>query len=598
MEATERLGVKMIPVSHLTDQPLIQRIGRIAAAIAPRLNRYVMDVDAQVKHVARAMVDPARRNAFMTRATEGLERSAKNIVDFTTRAVKYKGMHPRQQGLTIQKMIQDWWKASGKSVDALYATARSLHDPDFDLSPVLKDADAILARYVTPGKPVTVGVGDAAEEVIPLVRFGRAPTGRLRNWIKRFKSIDEGLPDPDLPEGVPVPSKTDRIRAMIQELDDLGSPGTVGGREPDLLAKRLSAKLREVLDNPIGGDAEFQRTWKKPSKAARKRFKTRETLAVIDAVDSDTPSGIVNRLLLNENDPATIDKLIAMRQATSKEGWGIIRQEYKQQVLAKMRDPDALDRYLDNTQSNVKRMLMDPAEERVIRTQAGKIRKLYQSGIREAALRQSRNRSFVKQLIDTGDTAKIDALTDFVTAPGNGELYADFQHAIMDEIIERSMIRTKEGVERLSGRAMKKVMYDEKTGFAAKGLLDVLHPTQVAKLHDVNAIQRLLDGAVEDAGTSLTGAATAMGFFSGALSSLGRAVHILGLSRVLTSPGVAKFLVGTGKKDVGPVSTRRAAMLVGAVATHLMKGTGPRADDEEKFEQLTKVVSLVPPGRP
>jgi hypothetical protein len=584
-----------IPVNYLTDQPLIQRVGRIAAAIMPWMNRYIQKVDMKAKSFARAMVNPTARDAFMRRAAKDLDDSTQKIIDFTSNAVKFKSVHPRQQGRTIQNMIDRWWEASRMDVDALYAVARSLYDPDFNLSPVLKDADTLLARTVTPGKPVAtgriIGRGGAEEITTPLVRFGRAPTERLRDFIGRLKAIDEGLPTPDLPDGVPIPSKTDRIRAMIQELDDMGQPGLAGEREADLLAKRLSAQLREVLENPIGGDREFSAAWKRASRAARRRFQTREQLVVIDAVNTQTPSSIVHKLILaNPKHPQMIDNLIAMRKATGKDGWDMIRSAFKERVLGMMRDPDDLGRFLDDFQPQAKRMLLDPAEERVIRTQAGKIRQLYKSGLREAAESQTRHRAFVKQLIDTDSTAAIDALIAFVNDRG-GALQSSFQHALMDEAIERSMVYTKEGVQRISGKAMNKTLEN----FREKGLLGVLHGTQVLKLQDVKAIQTLMDRAVEDAGTSLTGAATAKGFFSGSLSAIGTALHMIGLSKILTTPGMTRFLIGTGEVGPGAYSTRRAALMIGAIATHLMSDVKKSSGMDKDFEDLQKVVSLVSP---
>jgi hypothetical protein len=205
-----------IPLNYLTDQPLVQRVGRIASAIMPHLNRYLIKLDKQVKVAARAMVNKDARDAFMSRSLQEMEKSASEIVEFTRSAVKYKSGNIRTQGLTIQSKIKEWWKKTGEQGGRLYNVARSIEEPDFDLTPALKDAEDILAMKLTPGKPITVGAGDDAEEIVPLIKFGRAPSDRLRDFIKRFKAIDEDLPDPDLPEGVPITIKTDLIRAMIQ----------------------------------------------------------------------------------------------------------------------------------------------------------------------------------------------------------------------------------------------------------------------------------------------------------------------------------------------------------------------------------------------
>jgi hypothetical protein len=171
------------------------------------------------------------------------------------------------------------------------------------------------------------------------------------------------------------------------------------------------------------------------------------------------------------------DKLIYMMQATDKQGWEIIRGAFKDRVLGMMRNPDELAKFLDDFQPNAKRMLIAPAEERVIRTQAKKIGQLYKTGFREAAERQTRNRAFLDNVIDTNSTAQTDAMIAFIQERG-GPLLDSYQHAIMDAAIDRSMVTTKEGVERISGKAMKKVLYGEdgKSGFFGKGLLEPLHP--------------------------------------------------------------------------------------------------------------------------
>jgi hypothetical protein len=70
---------------------------------------------------------------------------------------------------------------------------------------------------------------------------------------------------------------------------------------------------------------------------------------------------------------------------------------------------------------------------------------------------------------------------------------------------------------------------------------------------------------------------------------------MIGMSKILTVKGLTNFLVGTGAEGKAYRSTRRTAIMLGAIATHLMRDVEKSGGTDKDYEELRRVVSLVSP---
>jgi hypothetical protein len=486
--------------------------------------------------------------------------------------------------LDIQRAITDWWQRSGRAVDALYAHARSIEEPRFDFEPALEQARRLKEGLTTPGRPQTVvkGVDEAGqpitEEVIPDIRLDELSPG-LRREIDKILALD-----PDFPtkEGAREISATDRIREIIKNLRDESLAPPEGKRESQHVATSLRETLKDILDNPANADPEFVRRWTAANRAAFDRFTTREHLAVVDAINSGTPSEIADQLIINA--PKSIDNMIAIRQATDKETFLAIRSEFIGKVLRK---PGQLTETLDNFHPDVLRMLLPKAERRAMRAAAIDFDQLYKrSNLAQAIDRQIERRGFVRELIDTKNTASIEALHKIVEKQGGRDspFGLSIRAAVMDEIRERAL-EQKGGHLRISGKAIRDTLRD----FDQRGVTRFLTEADRGVLKDIELIQTMTDMAVTDAGTAIKGAETAAGVFQGAQNALIDAVHLFGVSKVLLYPRVTKALIHAkpGAKGFDTRTIQLAGSLALTLATDIRKDS-----DSPEFQALRRITTI------
>jgi len=596
MRAAERLGVPPLPVTVLTDQPIIQRIGRQAAAVLPVIRRYISTIDKEVLEATKALVDRPARDKFITRSLEAFNNSARQIQDMAQKAVRFRKLHPRTQGLGIQDTISSWWKASGQSVDRVYAAARSIEEPAFVLDEALAHAKKLDEGVFTPllPKTKTVKTGMLDELGHPITKdVTEVGTRRLdllspdvQKQVKNLLEIDPSLPDVARSTGEAI-SRTDRIRAIIKRLSDESFPPG-GGKlnESNLQARSLGATLKKVLKNPANENPEFLAAWAKADKMASARFKTREALAVVDAVNTQTPSQLVDNLVVNRS--ASIDNLIAIRKATDQKTFQEIRTAFQATLL---RNPGKIDEVMDGFQPQVLSMLMPSAERKAMRFAAKSYQELLSTNIQKVARRQTEVGAFVREMFSTESTASIQALNNLVLA--QPQAFASpfgktVRAGVMDEIIRRSTKANKEGVERINGKLLNEVMQE----FDAKGLLKLVLPSDKAVLKDTGAVQVLLDAAAEDVGASMLGASTAKGVTQLSLSALGDLLHLFTTSEILISPWFTRLIAGSGK-GIQKSNTQVLQILGGMTAALATDVQGSETDnvDVGKLRELVSTIS-------
>lgn len=619
MEAAERLETPTIPLTQLSDSPFIMRLGRQASSLWRGLAQASRKVEEHSTRTMDALVDKGSRLNFLTEAEKATRTENRLIRETTEESVKYLRRHPRTRGIMLRERISDWWNGSSKqAVDDAYRVARSIEEPDFDLGMAVGRAREIKEGVWTPeiaketeeatgllnlfGEPMTQ---EAVEQGTR--RLDPVPSG-LEKLVDDILAIDPKLPDETL-AGDAVPfSKTDRIRELYKRARDMSLPSP-GAKptEAELKAGSLAHTLRQTLENPTSNNATFLAAWRKAGAMAQDRFATREHLAVVDIMRTGQPSEIVDNLIINRK--GTIDNLIAVRKAVDKETFEEIRHEFVRKMFdGERRVPGGMAKALDAMDPDVLKMLLPKTARKSMRQAAARYQELASTGVQRALERQTEVGAFIREVIDTDQTAGIEALYKLVLKQ-NGGTQSGFgrtvRAAILDEIIHKSTVKGVAGgapgiegalgsgvrtavgelgsFDRISGKKLNATMID----FKERGLLKFLDGSDLDKIRDVELIQKLMDIAGTDAGTALVGAQTIKGVSQFSMDAVADMAHFLGTTRLLMNPTAIKVIAGGTKGAREGVDTQ-GIQLIGSMFSSLASDVGEQRDIPEYNALLGK----------
>lgn len=616
MTAAAEEGYPTIPMTQLSDSPFITRMGRQASSLWRGLARQSRKVEEHSSQLMNALVDRNARLKFLGEAEKATQSENRLIRETAESAVQYMRRHPRTRGTIMRERISDWWNGSSKeAVDNAYRVARSIEEPDFDLSSSVSRAREIKEGVWTPA------IAEAKEEGTGLVNlFGEEITqeaaeqgtvrldpisGQLESLVDDILKLDPSLP-PETLAGDAVPfSKTDRIRELYKRARDLSLPqGGMKPTEAELKAGSLAHVLRESLENPTTESPVFRSAWAKANAMAQDRFATREHLAIVDIMRTDHPSEIVDNLIVNRR--ATIDNLIAVRKATDTETFENIRQEFIGALFTgERRVPGGMAKALDEMDPDVLNMLLPKTQRKAMRKAARQYQELSSTGVRQALERQTEVRPFIRSVLDNPDSGGIDALWKLaLRQPGgfNSSFAHTIRAGILDEIIERSTVRGTAGgtsgaagllpeaahfaetagtFDRISGKKLDTTLKE----FKEAGILRFLTPQQLRRVGNVELVQKLMDVSGTDAGTALVGATTIKGVSQMSIQALADMAHYLGASRLLMNDKAIRIVMG-GPGGQRPHIDTTGIQLLGSMFSTLALETGTAERNIPEYNAL------------
>lgn len=568
VRAAERLseatGVdvpELLP-SQVSEMPIIQRLGRQSQALVPTINRYLTNLEKRTNEALRALGNIADSEVFISRTTQSFNEAVDGVLQVAAELVR--GTSERFSGRKVQLGIQAWWQVSGDDVTNLYNVARAIEDPGFDASPLIQTAELIEQGIPARLNPELVGETATA---VPQFRISEL-SGDLLAVIEDIKRLDPSLPPTTLPDGTVV-DPVDQLRALRRRLDDLTLAGPEGPREAQGIAGQLRDAVVGVLESPTNGNQEFLDAWAAANGAASKRFRTREQLAVIGAVNNAEPSSMARAFA----QPGQLDNLVALRSAMPDQEWNQFRDLFKTQLLE---DPAGMLAKLDSFDQPTLNLLLTETERAVFRETAEQLDVLYKTGLPEAIEQQTRLRPFANQLFGTGNSRQIENLKTFVFSEGEDTpLVRSFQAAIVDQIWFRATV-VERGIERIDFNRLTQVLDQLETN----GALDILSAEQVSLLRDAQLIQDFARMGV-DAGTSLQAAEAAAGARAFSLSALSTILENMTVGRFLTSEAGRRILTGRGLE----AGDTRFFKLVGMVATNLSQDAEDMRENGEAFNR-------------
>ncbi len=563
MRSAERLGTRSLLPNQASDVPIIGALGSQSRALSTRISRYIADQEARTAKAVKGLTNNTLRRRFVTDTVKAFNRAKDDIVDLAVQQTRTAASSFRKGGRALQKGVQAWWKTSGNDVDTLYATARSVQEPRFKIVGLKKNLDDIKQ-----------GVVGQTEEGSRITLNDLDP--ELLRVIDDIDKLDPNLPSVTLENGRVV-GPTEQLRALEKRLHDLTLAGPEGPREAQAVAARVKGLIKGVLDDPANASPEFRNAWKAARTSAAKRFETREKLAVIDVVRSETPTAMARKLAK----PGKIDDLVVLKKIIPDKEFRQFTDAFKNDLFS---DPGNITKRLAEFDSKTLNVLMSANEQAAMRQAGVKIDRLFSSGVQNAMRQQRQTRGFIRDIFDTNDTARINAFFDLVTK--NGGKKSPFgrssRAAIIDEIWRRSKVDNR-GVEVLDFNKLQSTLTD----FGERGLLKFLDFGDVRILKSAEIVQDF-SRVGADAGTSLQRASAVATLRGGGLEGLITVAENIGVGRMFTMQSVQKILLGKGRKD--PVDFIKIKAMGAALGT-IISDTESQKDLGEDTIRLFKGIT-------
>lgn len=560
MTAAERIGTLPLLPSQVSDVPIIKLLGRQSQALVSRIGRYLTEQERRTTRALRAFVDPSARRQFVTQTTNAINQASKDIIDLTTRAAAITNPRSfRDAGRALQQGIKQWWEATGRDVDNLYAAARSIEEPQFDASPAIAEAQKLVAGVQAP----TVAGGTVrAGEIDP----------QLFSAAQRIAQID------------PATQTVDTLRAFRQEIHDLTVPGLLGERQGTAQAQGLKNAINAVLRDPANTNSAFRQAYRAADESASRRFTTREQAAIVDITRHRSPSVLARDLAK----PGRLDDLVIVRQALerkSPEHFQRFTEAFRADLL---KEPGNITARLNAFDQPTLNVLLTREQQSVMRSAGRQIDRLTSTGVQQARRNQTEIRGFFNDVLDNQNTAGVNALFDIMQKRGgkNTPFGRSTRATIIDEAVKRSVV-TEQGVDRIDFNRLTSVLDD----FDNRGVLRFLKPDEVNFLRDVQKVQDFSRLGVSGAGTSIQAAEAAASARTLSGAAILTIVENMGVGWWVTSAPGRRVLIGAGRS--APLDMRLIRN-IGAASANIVSDAERQQQLGEDFESLVRAVSLIP----
>lgn len=574
--AAGRLGVdEPLPI-QIVDSPFLRLLGRQAQALLPRINRALRAQQEALRSILRGASDRKARAKILETATRAFDQAERHLKSLILGASREGKRVYRQASLGLQDTVTKWWRISGDVVDDLYAHSRAIEEPSFDLSPALRAADEVATGVRAPGIPRNVlnEAGEIVGEEIPEIQLRSLETV-LNKEIRNLRAIDPTLPRR---EGFATPLET--LRQIRANLRDLTLPGPEGMRQHNVLAIKLRDAVEEVIENASHESPEAVAAYKKAQRAAARRFATREQAAVVDLLNTETPSRYARSLI----QPNSVDNLIALSRAGGKE----VLEEIQDLFISDLaRDPRNITKTLASFDEPTLNLLLPRDKRVIVEGAARQVDELFASNIPKARARQNRVRGFIKDLFDTSATKEIDNLAILMNKTGGreGPFGKSLRAAILDEIWQRSQVVLESasglgaGFRKIDAKRLNAVLDD----FNERGLLQFLTLSEKKLVRNVELVQRVADVLSPDAGTSLQAASAVAGARSLSVQALQTFAENFGVGKIMVGERGRDLLIGTATGRKRPSDTV-IFKLIGAISSSLLNDIENEKDLPEELE--------------
>jgi hypothetical protein len=539
---------------QVSETPVFQRLDEQSIALAGGLRQQRRNQIAGVGRATREAESPRELAASRKRAQVALERENAKI------GARLNGRGDFETaGLALDKALNDpvvgYRATSGRHVDELYRQAAIHGDPVFDLNAPLAVAGELKRGTRAAGKPFTPN--DGLSDLDRLSRTGSVDArnsinveGPLSPELKRVISDLESI-DPNFPagEGIDPPWKV--LKELRSRLFDLKTPkpgevATVQNRQAAMLYREIT----KAMDNPIGGSPAFKDAWDAARHAASQRYDNLELSSIVQLAKTDQYTGFAQRLA----QPGSADMLKQMQRVLDEPTMRQVTDAFKLDLANDLSNFTTRWKAFDK---ETLRRLFTPEEIKLFDQISVDLARLSSTGIEQALETQSRNRLFVRELIDRKDSAGVSALRQLVNQNGgrNGPLGRSISAGIVDDIFEDVI-----AIQAAGGTISSKQLRARMRELDNLGLGYLLRAQDRMIARDILDIAPFVTITSGGAGASIQAADVAENLVSfgdpkAQLGGLASIVQKIGYARTMRTAAARRLLIGSGKNRITPNAT-------------------------------------------
>lgn len=553
-QAAAELGIEPLIASQIAASPILKKLGAQSAALVTNIGDYLRQQQASA---VAAFASLTERDALQLASMKNIEQLHDDAIKQVLSVARANNGDLTSAGAAIKTGLVEYENLSAAAVDRLYADARAIATPEFDINSVLAVARDLRSGVQAKGKEkmVNSGVLDANGNMIQKAVTENIDLQSLSPIIQRevekLEALDPKLPPATLENGK-VATATDQLRAIRQNLWNIKTLDALGMATPEerraaAQADKLYGAITHALKNPKNADASFAAAWQRANVEAAKRFDTLENLMVIQAAKTDTPAALAANLVK----PNNFEKISALKAAMTPEHW----RDFQQGVKTYLLQPEKLDnlsKTLDRLDQKTLYSIFDPKDVIDLSKVAIEVDNLNRIGIKKVLEKQSNVQAAIRDLTNRDDTKGIDLLvSQFDNKPPGDPGRRLVRAGVMQNVFDNSVEITQGGMQVNTKRLAVEVQRLQSSTLWTK-LLSAEDRRVLGAFEKINPFLK----TVEDSGTSLAAGNVASNvrqelgsFITGSDSGFNgfRAlVEAISMGRLLTGPIGQRLVAGKG----------------------------------------------------
>jgi hypothetical protein len=535
VRAGRQLGLPELLPTQTVDNPVLRLMGRQSQATAPNIGRVIREQHMASERVASGLFD----KASLGQAGVNLEALEKNARQQVLNAARLVPTHTSVGGLAIQQGLGEWDKLAKAEVDGLYAQARAIQQPAFDITEAQKTAAKIKAG--TQAELAQGGTTNVSGDLTPEL-------AALADQIQALKPDAQGVEQ--------LIELERRARDMAQP--PMGQPM----RKEHALAQELAGSIRTILDNPANPDPNFVAAWKKARSAAHQRFQTWDQIkATVSAVNREfQPAALAESLF----QPGNYDTIRFVKNTLESRGlgsrWETLQDAYKTKLL---HDPETALETVNRLDPETRKLLVSDVDLKDLQMMDEGLRAIRSTGVKAAMERQSQNALLVQDLVareDSRGVANLLRMTGGANTPAGRSMRA----GIIDMLVSKAR-------KPMEGGGW---MIDQQLLMSEMAKLDRVGAGKFLQANDRLALDNLVRylrmvPSKADPGTSIQAAETVAGMRGLQIRAFHNLMEMSGVGRFVTSPTGRLLLSGAARPRITPMSARVFGGVLASVAQEM-----------------------------
>jgi hypothetical protein len=472
LQAASRIGDEIGEKVRLTpgmtvNNPLVARQEAQAAVVIRAFKEAYTKIVGQLDTAVNNMVPVKVRLGAVQRSLKSFRDFSNNFID----RLRVRKTSATAGGLAAKQGRAEYELVSRKITDRLYAAAKNIEDPDFDVTGLVN-----LSSDLRVGMRGKLSAG--AEDLIKQIEVVKAP-----------KELSDGS----------FLSVTQQYRNIADDARKLALPpeGRVAGTAEGQ-ANLLLKEINKMLDNPTNASPEFKRAWGAARNSSKIRHDTLDSALFIDIAKSQEPSD-----LLRYAAPGNMTKLRLMRDTIDPKYWRAFKNAFFADLL---NDPATLAKRLDAFDDDTLRVLIPTQAERQAWFKvAEETKRIAAVGADKKAFEQIGNKEFVRAVIDDANPNTFFTIMRTINETNDVALRDTWRRGIIDWAWDDVLVMKKNHLEINRPKLESNIKWLENTR-----MMNILSSGQRALFDDVGKVVSSLE-RLADAGTSIRGMEIASG---------------------------------------------------------------------------------------